>query len=226
MPAFSSLGQEFSKRMSWKRLTRKCGPLFLAQDSYENARLKRVTELCSVLRDYVIGAISSRATDQLDPALTQLFVERLPDVLGRCDDPIYDRPLAAEAYAFVHLVDRYRRFWDILEVLLRSGELPVRRTLDTIDVGTGPAPALYAINDFYEELRGFAETYCECGALRTTPPRLRSIESSRAMVHLVHVLSELTGRPGAVRTRCNSVRRLRSSSCARGGTRVLDQRFN
>ncbi len=59
-----------------------------------------------------------------------------------------------------------------------------------------PAPALYAINDFYEELRTFAGESSECGALGTARPTLRSIESSMAMVHLVHVLSELTGRPG------------------------------
>jgi hypothetical protein len=83
----------------------------------------------------------------------------------------------------VHLVDRYRRFWNVLEELLRATALPVRDTaLDVLDVGTGPAPALYAVNDFFEELRVFAgEANDSCRRLLTPPPRLRSIERSRAM---------------------------------------------
>jgi hypothetical protein len=121
-------------------------------------------------------------------------------VLKRCDENIYGLPFAAEAYAFVHLVDRYRRFWDVLEALLRVGALPVRETaLDVLDVGTGPAPALYAVNDFFEEMRTFATGTADCQRLHTVPPRLRSIEDSKAMIHLVHNLSEFTGRPGPFR---------------------------
>jgi hypothetical protein len=68
--------------------------------------------------------------------------------------------------------------------------------IDVLDVGTGPAPALYAVNDFYEELRAFGIKTSECRHMAVPPPRLRSIESSRGMVSLVHNLSEFTRRPG------------------------------
>jgi SAM-dependent methyltransferase len=156
----------------------------------------RVVKLSGAVRDYVLNSISSE-TGVLDPAAARQFFDRLPDVLRRCDEDIYDAPFAAEAYAFVHLVDRYRRFWSVLEELLRARELPVRdTTLDVLDVGTGPAPALYAVNDFFEELRDFAGRATDCERLHTPPPRLRSIEASRGMVRLVHNLSEFTGRPG------------------------------
>ena len=196
-----------TNRPSWRRLTRRCGPLFLDGASYRAKRLERVVELCVAVQRYVICALTSEDGRRLVPERVGQFIHRLPDVLGKCDEPIYDDPLAAEAYAFVHLVDRYRRFLDILEVLLRSGNLPVREVpLDTIDVGTGPAPALYAINDFYEELRGFAATWPDCSSLGTAPPTLQSIEKSREMVRLVHNLSEFTGRPGPFRAESDEFR--------------------
>jgi len=182
--------------MSWARLLTKCGPLFLNRDSHLTIRVERVARLSGAVRDYVLQRISTE-TGELNTKAGKQFLERLPDVLGRCDEDIYDQPFAAEAYAFVHLVDRYRRFWNVLELLLRTGALPVRDTaLDVLDVGTGPAPALYAFNDFFEELRFFAGVAADCGRLRTPPPRLRSVERSKAMVRLVHNLSESTGRPG------------------------------
>ena len=182
--------------LSWSRLIAKCGPLFLARDSHQRTRIGRVARLSSAVRDYVLRSIS-KETGGLDRGAARQFLERLPDVLSRCDEDIYDLPFTAEAYAFIHLVDRYRRFWDLLEVLLRARALPVRDTaLDVLDIGTGPAPALYAFNDFFEELRQFAGEATDCQRLGTPPPRLRSIERSTAMVRFVHNLSEFTGRPG------------------------------
>jgi len=41
----------------------------------------------------------------------------------------------------------------VLEHLLRVGRLPLRRSgIAALEVGAGPAPALYAIRDFYEDL--------------------------------------------------------------------------
>jgi len=156
-----------------------------------------VSGLADAVREYVCRSMSLPDGRGLDPAAARLFLASLPPVLARCDEDIYDAPLAAEAYAFVHLVDRYRRFWDVLQSLLIAGALPVRAApLDVLDIGTGPAPALYAVNDFLEELRTFASQTDGCEALCTPVPRLRSIESSRNMVRLVHNLSEFTGRPG------------------------------
>jgi hypothetical protein len=183
-------------RTSWRRLLALCGPCFLAQDLYKHTRVGHVAKLCLVLQTEILRGISYE-DGHLNPEAARTFSERIPDVLKCCDDPIYDLPFAAEAYAFLHLVDRYRRFWDVLEEVLKARVLPVRESaLDVLDIGTGPAPALYAVNDFFEDLRAFAKQTTECRKLDTPPPILRSIESSRAMVHFVHRLSEITARPG------------------------------
>ena len=76
-------------------------------------------------------------------------------------------------------------------MLLVAGELHLGDTaLEVLNIGTGPAPALYAINDFYQGLRAFSAQANECQRLYTPPPRLRSIEDSRRMVSRVHNLSE------------------------------------
>jgi hypothetical protein len=187
-----------SARPSWRRYLKSCGPAFLSQgSSLTEIRLRRVSDLADAVRDYVFRSLTSYETGEFDRGAVQSFLARLPDVLGRCDENIYDLPLTAEAYAFVHLIDRYRRFWDVLSALLRFGELVLRDiAIDVLDVGTGPAPALYAVNDFYEEMREFGGRTVECNRLMVPAPRLRSIESSRGMVTLVHNLSEFTGRPG------------------------------
>ena len=157
--------------------------MFLDEDSRHGSRIARVKTLCAAVREYVLGRVSSPATGHLDPEAVRRFLQRLSDVLGRCDENISDAPFQRKRNAFVHLVDRYRWFWDILEELLRARELPIRRTaLDVLDVGTGPAPALYAVNDFLEELRAFAQRCPAFGELLTPFQQLRSIEASRSMV--------------------------------------------
>jgi ribosomal protein RSM22 (predicted rRNA methylase) len=102
----------------------------------------------------------------------------------------------AEAYAFVHLLERYRRFWAVLEALMKAGTLPMRDTgIDVLDVGVGPGPALYATSDFYELLNFYADSGGIAG-LRTPSPKLHAIEESTNMVHVIHRISEVRGRAG------------------------------
>jgi hypothetical protein len=124
----------------------------------------------------------------------------LPLVLSRCDDPtIYDRPFVADAYAYVHLLDRYCRFWQALAELVNARVLPMRQKgVDVLDVGTGLAPALYAVWDFYSALMGYAGSI-HCSELETRSPHLQAIESSIGLVHVMHILSELAERPGPFR---------------------------
>jgi len=107
---------------------------------------------------------------------------------------MYEQDTAALAYAHVHLLERYRRFWDVLVCLLDAAVLPMSdKGLEVLDVGTGPAPALFAVSDFYQALQDFAS---EKGyaSLVTPFPRLNTVESSRNMVHFIHHLSEITER--------------------------------
>ena len=124
------------------------------------------------------------------------FASALPLVFSKCDEPIYDEPFVAEAYAFVHLLERYRRFSQVLDELLAVGILPMRdRGIDILDVGVGPGPAAFATLDFYQQLAEYAEVHKIVG-LHTPPPNLRVVESSLPMVRVMHLISELSGRSG------------------------------
>jgi hypothetical protein len=119
------------------------------------------------------------------------FQKAVPLVIERCDDDIYGDQAVADAYAWVHLLERYRRAWLATCALFRAGRLPLaRQGLEVLDVGTGPAPVLYAISDFHAAVREFAE---ERGIeqLRLPPPHLGCVEQSAAMMRLVHWLSEI-----------------------------------
>jgi hypothetical protein len=77
----------------------------------------------------------------------------LPEALKNCDNLTFDTEAEVRAYAALHLADRYGRVLQVLEYLLAIGRLPLRRAgAAALEVGAGPAPALYAIRDFYEDL--------------------------------------------------------------------------
>jgi hypothetical protein len=123
------------------------------------------------------------------------FLAAVPLVLAHCDDDIYNDQVVADAYAWVHLLERYRRTWFALCALFEVGRLPLaRRGLEVLDVGTGPAPVLYAVSDFHAAVRAFAEE-ADIEGLKLEHPHLGSVEQSGAMTHLMHVLSEIGQRP-------------------------------
>jgi hypothetical protein len=125
----------------------------------------------------------------------ECFLKAVPLVIAHCDDDIYEDHFVAAAYAWVHLLERYRRVWFALLALFEAGRLPFARAgLEVLDVGTGPAPVLYAITDFHAAVAAFAEV-AGITSLRVQPPRLSCVEESRAMAHLMHVLAEIGSRP-------------------------------
>jgi hypothetical protein len=125
------------------------------------------------------------------------FWTRIPEVRTCCSViGTFERPLAAEAYAYVHLLERYRRTWATLEYLSKVAVLPLGvNGVRVLDIGTGPAPSLYAIDDFYAALRAFADE-CHVEELRLPPPQLACVERSSSMVQLFHSFSEFSGRRG------------------------------
>jgi hypothetical protein len=91
--------------------------------------------------------------DRMQRAPTGELARMLPEVLKSCDSLSFSEPTEAVAYAGLHLLDRYGRVMQVLEHLLRIGRLPLRRRQVTVlEVGSGPAPALYAALDFYAML--------------------------------------------------------------------------
>ena len=85
---------------------------------------------------------------------------------------------------------------DILLTLLHAGILPMRtKGVNVLDVGTGPAPSLYAIEDFYSAFLDFASEN-SIQELNTPEPTLEFIEDSRYMVWFIHHFSEYCCRNG------------------------------
>lgn len=82
----------------------------------------------------------------------------MQDVLDFCDKIDYKEPETADAYAICHLLDRYHRF-QIMQLELLKSNLTnhlKNRPFNILDVGTGPAPALFAFSDYYRALNAVA----------------------------------------------------------------------
>ncbi len=102
--------------------------------------------------------------------------------------------MAALAYTYVHMLERYRRFWDIMITLLNYHVLPIsERYINVLDVGTGPAPSLHAVIDFYACLNRFAiENHVEELLLGKT--NITVIEASKSMKTVMEqIISLLEG---------------------------------
>jgi ribosomal protein RSM22 (predicted rRNA methylase) len=81
------------------------------------------------------------------------LASKLHSVLALCDHLTFDDTVEALAYSGLHLLDRYGRVNQVLEYLISRGYLPLRiKGARVLEVGAGPAPALYATRDFYEAL--------------------------------------------------------------------------
>lgn len=81
------------------------------------------------------------------------LASKLEAVLTSCDHLTFDDGAEALAYAGLHLLDRYGRVNQVMEYLIKIGRLPLRmHGTRVLEVGAGPAPALYATRDFYAAL--------------------------------------------------------------------------
>lgn len=112
----------------------------------------------------------------------------LPEALRNCDALSFDHIAEAVAYAGLHLLDRYGRVMQVLEHLMQTGRLPIRKSdIKVLEVGSGPAPALYAVQDFYSMLQGWP------GRDRTEIASLKnpdSLERGKAWDPIIHHISE------------------------------------
>lgn len=114
---------------------------------------------------------------------------RLPEVLRDCDNLTFNTEAEVRAYAALHLVDRYGRVLQVLEYLFAIGRLPLRHAgVAALEVGAGPAPALYAIHDFCDDLvrwPGRGEDW-STGPLRISD----ALDRASGWDHFLHGLSE------------------------------------
>jgi len=117
--------------------------------------------------------------------------EATPAVLGACNDQTtYERPGAAEAYAWLHLLERYARTWSALRRLVEAGCLPMaKHGVRTLDVGSGAGPSAFAVLDFYNAMTEFS-ILTENLKWRQ-PPKLTCVETDDRTNHFRHMLAEL-----------------------------------
>ncbi len=139
-------------------------------------------------------ALISR-TGSADDALR--FWSLIPKVRACCNEAsVFEDEFAAPAYAYVHLLERYRRTWLVLKHLTRYAVLPLgTKGVGALDIGAGPAPALYAIDDYYRALSDFA-VHASIDELHLPSPTLAAVERSGPMISFSHYLSELGDRHG------------------------------
>jgi hypothetical protein len=108
----------------------------------------------------------------------------------------FRKPFAVDAYAYVHFLERYRRTWVTLDKLTEFAVLPLAsRGVRVLDVGTGPACSLYAIEDFYAAVREFAGL-SDIPELEVEAPELSCVEKTDQMIWFFHEFSERLGRRG------------------------------
>jgi hypothetical protein len=123
------------------------------------------------------------------------FGSALPTVLKNCDREIYNSMENVLAYAHVHMLERYLRFWEVCRALVTAGVLPLRaKGIAVLDVGIGPAPACYAIADFYRTLNEFAKAR-GLQDMIVSDLRVECVDSGEAMGEFLHALSEYSARP-------------------------------
>lgn len=134
-----------------------------------------------------VSTIARRAL--LTPSANDI-VTRYPDILANCDRLAFDSDAETVAYLIWHLSDRYGRVLQVLDRLFIAGHLPLRRNrLSIMEVGAGPAPALFAVRDFYDDLRAFIAT-SELGVVTASARILHAIDRGPAWSRLLHQLSE------------------------------------
>jgi hypothetical protein len=168
------------------------GHTFLQQLAETDVVARRLDRLVSGLQELLELELQT-------PERCQAFWNGIKRALPGCPKPedfsVYENILA---YGFVHLADRYLRTWEVMNLLTRARALPAPRTLSVLDVGSGPAFALYAVADFYQELRDFAKAW-DLDRLVIGVPDLNPVERDQGMQHLFHLLSEFSNRSGPFR---------------------------
>jgi hypothetical protein len=187
------MAPDLSRPATWRRLLRSHAEEFLEWAESTGKRFALFDRLAGALETFLLRRLDCGVESS---AICQQFVDAIPRVLSHCDEPIYDEPFVAEAYAFVHLLERYRRFAQALDWLLRAGIIPMRKIgTDVIEVGAGAGSALYATADFYELLTYYSE-FKGLAALKIPLPKLHPVEVSDSMVYVMHWISELAEREG------------------------------
>lgn len=173
-----------AQKQGWTGLQQHEGADFLAW-LYVSRRLSQKFEALA-------AAIWSLLTDTVRTPEDALAVwKAVPAVLRCCNSQrTYQLPGAIPAYAWIHLLDRYIRTWTALERLVEKRCLPMgKHGVRALDVGTGPGPSAFAIDDFYTAVSEFSELRCR--PKWRQPPEVTCVELDRNANHFRHLLAEI-----------------------------------
>jgi hypothetical protein len=173
-------GDEQNERFSAARWLRKSAEAFLQCVATSGEARRRAATMSK--------AITAVADPSWYREPTGDVARKLPEALKSCDALKFDEVSEATAYAGLHLLDRYGRVMQVLEYLVQVGRLPIRKKgVKVLEVGAGPAPALYATRDFYAMLRDWpGRGGAEVAPVRTS----HSLERGKAWDRVLHHVSE------------------------------------
>ena len=172
------------RKPGWTNFLRHQGLDFLKWIEEENILLSKFDALATALYSLLHGRICTAKA-------AQNVWRAVPDVLARCNEQdTYEKPGAADAYAWLHLLERYVRTWLALEKLVKARCIPLaKHGIHALDVGTGPGPSAFAVHDFYSAMTKFSEQtgnskWCQ-------PADVTCVELSRNTNWLRHHLAEI-----------------------------------
>lgn len=140
----------------------------------------RFNLLATALEEFILNQI-------IDEMSAKQVSTQFESVLKRCDDIDFEDYYTAIAYVILHFLPRYHLFQLAFSKLLDKHILPynTKKRNDILDIGTGPAPALYALSDVYESLIQF-------GVLKEDFQYIPDyVEPSSGFRHFLHNFTEL-----------------------------------
>jgi len=112
------------------------------------------------------------------------------DVLNNCDNIEFNEG-EVETYGLLHFLDRYHRFQMIFGRIFARGFFPTPNyPIDVLDIGCGPAPSLFALNDFINILKMFGSLYGN-KKLSNLAINLEYLERSKAFLNWISRYQEL-----------------------------------
>lgn len=114
----------------------------------EDFYYKRFCFYADLLEDYLTERI---LMSQIN---AKSIARNLEKVLMNCDNVNFDDLGAMEAYLIWHFLPRILRYQVTFHSLLKSDILPIRKNkIEILELGAGPAQALFVISDIYNLLK-------------------------------------------------------------------------
>jgi hypothetical protein len=171
--------------MSNRQLMKSIYPDFSAWIAEENSLF---SDFC-IITDFLQTFLRDFAL--YDKISCQSVARELSNVLDKCDCLEFN---TCEAYAYIimHFLERYRRFQQIYLLMLKGGFLPMRqKPAHILDVGTGPAMALYSLSDIIELLKVFGDKN-QAELLRNIDVRFDYVEKSDGFRDFMHIFTEFS----------------------------------